>query len=1527
MGTVHTHIADYLLRQSWQVAALFLLVAAVTSAMKNRSAHVRYLLWLIVVAKCLVPSMHTITLAVLPENKASEPVAAYPVERPNVAVMVEAVPTGPVTFPSMTVAAPPVKPSIRDRLGEVTLGQWSALGWVVGVVIFVLAAVVKALRVNRWLRRRRKALTDELQTAIENLLGDIGVRTVPKVWLVEGIGQPFVWGLVRGGIYLPANFAGIEGDEHQRGILGHELSHILRFDAAVNVLQIIAQAIFWFHPFVWWANKRIRAEREKCCDEMAIARLGAKAKDYSSAIVNTLVAEHEAAVPIPSLAVAGPVKNIEDRIKTIMRPGKRFYRRPTVIAAITVFVLALAAVPTTLALTARKTKESNVADDGQAWGTVIEGLQCRLRPDGTKWQVGETPTLKADIRNIGTHKLDIVQHQGLCELWRDGRWHSWAGEISAKSSPLGPGREYNDIPILLDEHWVSVTNGKPLRLRRRHIVRVAFITESKQGEVIRVHSNPVEVEILRSEGGGDSFTSRPEREDEARRAALGSFRRRISFIGLDLTDAPRTSNRADLPDLFEERPAGSGSYAFCDDVVAARHPEFWEDGVIYYVADKKQFYIIKEPGHLGSGSKTFYGPFEGKAWRRFGMAEPRPAKKQYGFAIYLVVDPIVVAHQFDVGHPEEDVALEQLRLAAVPLFTEEDIVEYDWNEHFLKLTPEAWKRLPAVRSVWGLPFVVVAADHRCYLGAFWGVGSSYMPKVPFIGGFRPGWRENKIQISPPDPIGGAKDPRNDPRVRKVLEKLGIAKPAKGPKAGKNAPVWGQAVKGLRCRWFAPVKEVRAGAAAMVGMEIENVSGQEIFWQCREGTWLIRHPQAAPGTPVGTSPRFEVSLGERVREATREEAQQRHEGSGSAIGYYVLEPGAKMIITAAYPYPLVESGPVEVEGFLHRENPGGGGAYFRGQVLRNVMTCPLLVLEVVGGVKKPVIEGLSVSVACAGPSVKTADELELVVSIENRSGGEVELYHSGLEDDFPIVTLDMVSQESGPHVLCTKEGGGYGTGLVSKALKNNENKSKSIRVKECWRWEGGLAVLSPGRYRVKAKVRSLTAAGQLVETESKPIWVTILEWPWGEALRGVQVRLRTDKAMFGAGEPVTLKADVYNGGKKEVRGRYNKYGICRLQLDNQFYAWGGGPGPPIKPGGQVEGIPIQLDNTWVGGDKMNLTPGKHVIRVYFVGPQGKYDRGLSALVVSNPVEITIITDEGTLLRVKVLEPGSNIPIQGARVQGSSKSGRIKGYTDENGIFEQRIANGKAHVSFTYPPPGSYVKGTNNKPIDFFHVKGGLKEVTRYAPSKLGQLTTVSGRILLPDGTPASGLKLCTANSIRYITAFGPAYTVTNDDGTFELTNIPVGPGLFLYAHTKGYEYVLTEVVKSVEVQTVLQEPLVMQPAQMTDVLFTDEKGNPRPNMALLIQPMMWDYSIFRAERKVQTDETGRLKINGVARSLKYWVRDPRINASDMTSIHYYFHKKMVLVPKDDKKVVVKMFGNLDGKNEISGIVIDLSLIHI
>lgn len=343
MQTYLNRITDYILTQSWQIAVLVMVVAIVALLLRNRSAHVRYLLWLIVLAKCLVPPLLEVPVAVLPEKAPAPAIMPSPISMMTEMPLEIAEPTKPVP-----VAAPAAvsRPQLSAR-------QWLAIVWLISAVAFASIAAVKAWRTVRWLHRDRRQLPADVQTGVNSLLSSLNLRKLPRMWLIEGIGQPFVWGALRGDIYLPTSFVRIPDDEHRRHVLGHELSHVMRFDAAVNLVQTIAQAILWFHPFVWWANRKIRAEREKCCDETAIARLNARAKDYSRAIVETLVTEYESTRPVPSLAIAGPVKNIEERIKIMLKPGKKFYKHPSVPVLLIVGLIALLAVPTALVLTAR----------------------------------------------------------------------------------------------------------------------------------------------------------------------------------------------------------------------------------------------------------------------------------------------------------------------------------------------------------------------------------------------------------------------------------------------------------------------------------------------------------------------------------------------------------------------------------------------------------------------------------------------------------------------------------------------------------------------------------------------------------------------------------------------------------------------------------------------------------------------------------------------------------------------------------------------------------------------------------------------------------------------------------------------------------------------------------------------------------------------------------------------------------------------------------------------------------------------
>jgi bla regulator protein BlaR1 len=70
-----------------------------------------------------------------------------------------------------------------------------------------------------------------------------------------------------------------------RAIIAHEMCHVRRRDNLTFAFHMVVEAVFWFHPFVWWIGARLIEERERACDE-AVLNLGGEPRDYADAIVS-----------------------------------------------------------------------------------------------------------------------------------------------------------------------------------------------------------------------------------------------------------------------------------------------------------------------------------------------------------------------------------------------------------------------------------------------------------------------------------------------------------------------------------------------------------------------------------------------------------------------------------------------------------------------------------------------------------------------------------------------------------------------------------------------------------------------------------------------------------------------------------------------------------------------------------------------------------------------------------------------------------------------------------------------------------------------------------------------------------------------------------------------------------------------------------------------------------------------------------------------------------------------------------------
>ena len=178
--------------------------------------------------------------------------------------------------------------------------------WILGVAIFLLR-MLSSISYVYYLKGRMNFPADEYWLdLLDDMIRKIGLDKA--VTLVESalVRTPQVVGYLKPVILFPLGMINRLPAAEVEAILAHELSHILRHDHLLNVLQSVVETLFYFHPGVWWISAQIRTERESASDEMAIQLTG-DALTYAQALVTV---QEMGYLPMsPALAFAGQRKS------------------------------------------------------------------------------------------------------------------------------------------------------------------------------------------------------------------------------------------------------------------------------------------------------------------------------------------------------------------------------------------------------------------------------------------------------------------------------------------------------------------------------------------------------------------------------------------------------------------------------------------------------------------------------------------------------------------------------------------------------------------------------------------------------------------------------------------------------------------------------------------------------------------------------------------------------------------------------------------------------------------------------------------------------------------------------------------------------------------------------------------------------------------------------------------------------------------------------------------------------------------
>ncbi len=344
------HLTLTLAHFLWQGLVIAVLTMLAAWCLRRKSAQSRYLAY--VTALLLMTACLPVTFALV-HGTVAEPVAVVqdtPVAGPATPEPLVAPPTEAVQPPSpvvelLGVPSPPPEDKLLPRFEPMPVGaqvsvsaeqpaslltepeeepagvapvagsRWKAVTpYATGVyfagVLVMLIRLWLALHGGRRLCRRARPVEEPgLLAIVKEQARVLGLRFLPAVAYCERVAVPVVAGVLRPMILLPVSLAAGLTPDQLTAVLTHELTHLRRYDHWVNILQRVVEAVLFFHPAVWYVSRRITVHREHCCDDAVVAT-GQQCREYAESLIR--VAELSRAAQASGTPCLGAVLGAAD---------------------------------------------------------------------------------------------------------------------------------------------------------------------------------------------------------------------------------------------------------------------------------------------------------------------------------------------------------------------------------------------------------------------------------------------------------------------------------------------------------------------------------------------------------------------------------------------------------------------------------------------------------------------------------------------------------------------------------------------------------------------------------------------------------------------------------------------------------------------------------------------------------------------------------------------------------------------------------------------------------------------------------------------------------------------------------------------------------------------------------------------------------------------------------------------------------------------------------------------------------------
>jgi len=409
-----------LLHSVWQIALVAAVAAAVLAFARRGAADVRYVVSSIALA--LMLTWPAVTCWTTWAALTAEPVAevahatgsAVPAPSPDTPVSGEASAAGP--GPSSHAA--------EATSAASDLGHWLPLVltvWFGGVTLFSLRLLMGWVLVERLRLGARRPVGAAVERMVARVSRRLHVAGPVAAFESAAVDVPAVIGWLKPVLLVPASAIGGLSPDQLEAILAHEIAHVRRHDYLVNLLQTVVETLLFYHPGAWWVSRRIRIEREHCCDDLAAALCGDPVR-YAHALADL----EGLRVRSGGFALAATDGSLLGRVRRLLDGAPRSDRAPAWLTVVPALVMVAAGAAGATAIAGQTTGAGPVvaaegvsvgigtgpviAAEGVAVGT---GVEPAIAAEGVAVGIGVGPAIAAEGVAVGTGVDPAVAAEGL----------------------------------------------------------------------------------------------------------------------------------------------------------------------------------------------------------------------------------------------------------------------------------------------------------------------------------------------------------------------------------------------------------------------------------------------------------------------------------------------------------------------------------------------------------------------------------------------------------------------------------------------------------------------------------------------------------------------------------------------------------------------------------------------------------------------------------------------------------------------------------------------------------------------------------------------------------------------------------------------------------------------------------------------------------------------------------------------------------------------------------------------------------